>query len=391
MQDKKRTVETKMVHSEYKAPDDFEAFPPAVYRASTIFFPDVESLRERRWQEKAFYTYGTHGTPTTYTLEGRLAEIENADYCRVVPSGLSALTVVNFAFLQAGDDVLMPENIYSPNREFVEWLEKRFQITARFYRPMIGADIEKEIKPNTKLIWVEAPGSVSMEVEDIPLISEIAHRHNLIVALDNTWSAGIYYDGFAHGADVIVQALTKYQSGGGDVLMGAVLTKDRVLNKKIEFAHMILGLSVGADDVNLVLRNLPSLKVRIDAHGASALAIAKWLRDRPEIDKVLHPAFEDCPGHAIWKRDFTGASGLFSVIFKPEYTEAQIDAFVNQLQLFKIGYSWGGPVSLCLPYRMNEMRDTWAHKGQLVRFNIGFENTEELIQDIAQSLSGWTR
>lgn len=386
MQDKKPSVETNLVHSAYQAPEGFEAFPPAVYRASTIFFPDVAALRSRRWQEKEFYTYGTHGTPTTYTLEARLAEIEGADYCRVVPSGLSALTVVNFAFLQAGDDVLMPENIYSPNREFVEWMEKRFNITARFYQPMIGADIEREIKPNTKLIWVETPGSVSMEVDDIPAICAVAHKHGALVALDNTWSAGIYYKGFEHGADVIVQALTKYQSGAADVLMGAVLTKDRALNKKIEFAHMILGLSVGADDVNLILRSLPSLKVRLDAHGASALSIAQWLSQRPEIAKVLHPAFEDCPGHAIWKRDFTGSSGLFSVIFKPDFTEAQIDQFVNALSLFKIGYSWGGPVSLCLPYRMNEMRDTWHQEGQLVRFNVGFESEQDLITDIEQAL-----
>jgi cysteine-S-conjugate beta-lyase len=207
------------------------------------------------------------------------------------------------------------------------------------------------------------------------------------VALDNTWSAGIAFRPFDHGIDISMQALTKYQSGGSDVLMGAVITRDEALNRRIETAHMRLGLGIGMDDVYLVLRSLPTMKLRFDAHDANARKVAAWLKTRPEISVMLHPAFDDCPGHATWQRDFTGAAGLFSVIFDERYTEAQTDRFVDSLKLFKIGFSWGGANSLCVPYRMEGMRKNWSEKGQLVRFNIGLEEPMDLIADIGQALS----
>jgi cystathionine beta-lyase len=381
----KRSQQTTLLHNEYTAPEGFDAFPLGVHYASTVVFPDLESMRARRWQEKNSYTYGLHGTPTTFTLEARLAQIEGAQYCRLAPSGLAAITLVNFAILKAGDDVLLPENVYGPNREFCHWLQTNFGVSARAYNPLIGAGIADLMQDNTKLVWVEAPGSVTMEVPDVPAICAVAHAHKALVALDNTWSAGIAFNGFVHGVDIVIQALTKYQSGGSDVLMGAVMCNDHAINLQIERAHMLLGYGVSVDDAFLVARSLASMKVRFEAHDQSARTVAAWLKHRPEVAAVLHPAFEDCPGHAIWQRDFTGAAGLFSVIMDARYTEQQTDRFIEQLQLFKIGFSWGGAHSLCMPYRMQSMRPHWQHQGQLIRFNIGLESAEDLIYDIEQA------
>lgn len=380
-------LNTRLTHSAYQAPDGFAAFPTAIHHASTVLFKDVAALRARQWQDKSAYTYGLHGTPTSFTLEARLAEIEQGKHCLLAPSGLAAITLVNMALLQSGDDVLLPDNVYNPNREQADWLARSFGISARYYDPLIGAGIADLILPNTKLIWTEAPGSVSMEVPDIPAICAAAHAKGIVVAIDNTWSAGIAFAAFTHGVDIIMQALTKYQSGGSDVLMGAVITRDSALNTRLQAAHMRLGFGVGMDDVYLVLRNLPTLKLRFDAHDAGARKVANWLASRPEINKILHPAFPDCPGHEVWQRDFTGAGGLFSVLFDARYSEAQTDQFVNQLKLFKIGFSWGGAHSLCVPYRIAQMRPHWSHGGILVRFNIGLEDPDDLIADIAQALA----
>jgi cystathionine beta-lyase len=225
-----------------------------------------------------------------------------------------------------------------------------------------------------------------MEVPDLRAICQAAHERGVAVALDNTWSAGIALRAFDLGVDIVMQALTKYQSGGADVLMGALITRDRELHRKLEVAHMRLGMGVGMDDVYLVLRNLPTLKLRFEAHDAGGRAVAQWLKGRPEIVKVLHPAFPDCPGHEHWKRDFTGAGGLFSVLFDARYAEEQTDRFVDSLKLFKIGYSWGGPGSLCVPYRIQTMRKNWQEQGQLVRFHVGLEDPQDLIADIEQAL-----
>jgi cystathionine beta-lyase len=224
-----------------------------------------------------------------------------------------------------------------------------------------------------------------MEVPDIPAICKAAHATGVLVALDNTWSAGIALRAFDLGVDIVMQALTKYQSGGSDVLMGAVITQDRTLNHSLELAHMRLGIGVSADDSYLVLRSLPTMKLRFDAHDAAARKIASWLQTRPEIATVLHPALPECPGHEIWKRDFSGAGGLFSVLFDARYTEEQTDRFVDSLKLFKIGFSWGGVNSLAVPYRVQHMRHNWPHQGQLVRLNIGLEDPADLIADIEQA------
>ena len=386
--DKAMGPNTQLVHHDYTAPAGFSAFPVAIHHASTVLFDNLKAIRARSWLEKTSYTYGLHGTPTSFTLEARLADIEGGNHCLLAPSGLSAITLIDLALLQSGDDVLIPDNVYHPNRELANWLKTSFGISARFYDPMIGVGIRDLIAPNTRLIWTEAPGSVSMEVPDIPGICMAAHEKGVLVALDNTWSGGIAFPAFAHGVDISMQALTKYQSGGSDVLMGAVITRDAALHAKLQTAHMRLGLGVGMDDVYMVLRNLPTLKIRFDAHDRSARQVAQWLSGRPEISKVLHPALEDCPGHDLWKRDFSGAGGLFSVLFHPQYTEEQTDYFVESLKLFKIGFSWGGAHSLCVPYRIDKMRDQWRDTGILVRFNIGLEDAEDLIKDIEHALDG---
>ena len=383
----KKSVQTSLIHSDYQAPGGFDAFPPGVHRASTVLFENVAAMRSGQWKDKSAYTYGLHGTPTTFTLEARLAQVEGGEHCLLAPSGLSAIAMINFALLKSGDDVLLPENVYNPNRELGRWLSQDFGVSARFYDPMVGSGIAALIQPNTRLVWTEAPGSVSMEVPDLPAICRAAKEKGVPVALDNTWSAGLALRGFDAGADIVMHALTKYQSGGADLLMGAVITRDGALNERLAQAHMRLGLGIGADDAYLVMRGLPTMKLRFEAHDLAARRVAAWLKARPEIAKVLHPAFEDCPGHENWKRDFQGAGGLFSVLFDPRYTEEQTDRFVDSLQLFGLGYSWGGPNSLVMPYRIRAIRSQWREEGVLVRFNIGLEETGDLIADIEQALA----
>lgn len=388
----RKSLQTSLIHSDYAPPEGFAAFPVPIHHASTVLFRNVAALRSRDWRDKSAYTYGLHGTPTSFTLEARLAEIEGGSHCLLAPSGLAAIAMIDFALLKSGDDVLIPDNVYGPNREMGRWLAQDYGITARFYDPLIGAGISELIQPNTRLVWTEAPGSVSMEIPDIPAICKAVHDRraagqDIHVALDNTWSAGIAFRAFEHGVDIVMQALTKYQSGGSDVLMGAVITRDKELSHRIEMAHMRIGFGVSMDDVYLVLRGLPSMKLRFEAHDAGARKVATWLKARPEIAKVLHPAFEDCPGHETWKRDFTGAGGLFSVVFDDRFSEAQTDRFIDSLKLFKIGFSWGGANSLCVPYRIQSMRRHWSGNGQLVRFNIGLEDPADLIADIERALA----
>ncbi len=383
----KKHLQTLLTTTDYRPPEGFSAFPTAIHHASTVIFKDVAALRARNWQDKNAYTYGLHGTPTTFTLEARLAEIEGGTHCLLAPSGLAAIAMIDLALLSTGDEVLLPDNVYNPNRELGNWLSESFGISARYYDPLIGEGIAELIQSNTRLIWTEAPGSVSMEVPDIPAICRVAKEKNVLVALDNTWSAGLAFRAFDHGVDIVMQALTKYHSGGSDVLMGAVITRSKDLHHRIERAHMRLGMGVSPDDTFLVLRGLPTMKLRFEAHDRSAREIATWLKSRSEITHVLHPAFVDCPGHVNWKRDFTGAGGLFSVLFDPRFTEAQTDRFIDSLKLFKIGYSWGGANSLAVPYRMAAMRKQWPHQGQLVRLNIGLEDTRDLIADLEQALA----
>ncbi|MCO1349417.1 cystathionine beta-lyase (plasmid) [Burkholderia vietnamiensis] len=382
----KRALQTRIVQPDDVIPDGFRSFVPPVARASTVVFPDLATMRALVWHNDNQWRYGLHATPTSLALAQRLAEIEGGTHALLQPSGLASITNVYFGIVKAGDDVLIPHNVYGPNADLGNWLAKDFGISARFYDPLVGAGIADLIQPNTRLIWIEAPGSVTMEVPDVSAITSVARARGIVTAIDNTYSAGLAFKPFEHGVDISVQALTKYQSGGSDVLMGATITANAELHAQLKLARMRCGIGVSVDDCSLVLRSLPSLQVRFDAHGKSALALAQWLKTRPEIATVLHPQLPDCPGHASFMRDFTGAGGLFSVVFDERYDSAQIDRFVEALELFAIGWSWGGACSLAMPYDVASMRTNWPHRGTLVRFYVGLEDEDDLRADIERAM-----
>ncbi|CAB3750449.1 cystathionine beta-lyase [Paraburkholderia humisilvae] len=385
----KHGLQTRIVHPHDDLTPGFESFSVPVARASTVIFPDLATMRALDWRNDAQWRYGLHATPTSIALAQRLAALEGGHHALLQPSGLSSISNVYFAFVKSGDDVLIPDNAYSPNRDHGDWLARDFGVSARYYDPMIGARIADLIQPNTRLIWLEAPGSVTMEVPDIPAITAVARARNVVTAIDNTWSAGIAFRPFEHGVDISVQALTKYQSGGADVLMGATITAEQTLHHKLKLARMRMGIGVSSDDCSLILRSLPTMQVRFQQHDRTALALATWLKTRPEIAAVLHPALPDCPGHAFYQRDFTGAGGLFSVVFDKRYSPAQIDTFCESLELFAIGWSWGGAASLVMPYDIASMRSAsdWPHGGTLVRFYMGLEEEADLRADIEHCLN----
>ncbi|MDM0013604.1 PLP-dependent transferase [Variovorax sp. J22P168] len=389
---------TDLIHHPYSPPARFAAPQPGIYKASTVFFADVAAMRARDWKTKAGYTYGLHGTPTTFTLEERLATLEGGSECLLVPSGLASIALVSFAFLKTGDEVLIPDNAYGPNKALATGELANFGITHRLYDALDPADLAAKLSERTKLVWVEAPGSVTMEFPDLPALVALCRARGVVSALDNTWGAGLAFapfdlDGTGQGVDISVQALTKYPSGGGDVLMGSVLTRDERLHRALKLTHMRMGFGIGVGDVETVLRSLPSIALRYAAHDRSARELARWLQGRAEIAQVLHPALEGSPGHVNWlrlcgSRDL--AAGLFSVVFDASYASEQVDRFCDSLSLFRLGYSWGGPISLVVPYDIGLMRDAsvaaWPHKGTLVRFSIGLEDVDDLRADLEQAL-----
>lgn len=389
---------TELIHHPYQPPAGFAAPQPGVFKASTVIFPTVAALRARDWRKKTGYTYGLHGTPTTFTLEERIATLEGGKHCVLVPSGLMAIANVGMALLKSGDEVLIPDNVYGPSKALCEGEFAAWGIAHQRYDAMDPADLERKISGKTRLVWLEAPGSVTMEFPDLPELVRICRRKGVLCALDNTWGAGLAFNAFdllpqaeqGLGVDISVHALTKYPSGGGDVLMGAIVTRDEPLHHKIMLAHMRIGCGVGgANDAESILRSLPSIALRYKAHDAAARELARWLLARDEVAQVLHPAIEASPGHGHWralcgKNDL--AAGLFSIVLDERYGTAKVDAFCDRLKLFKIGYSWGGPVSLVVPYDIPAMRDKWPHRGVLVRFSIGLEAVEDLRDDLAQAL-----
>ncbi|MDO9286164.1 MAG: PLP-dependent transferase [Aquabacterium sp.] len=378
---------TSLIHHPYQPPAGWDAVPPGVFKASTVIFPNVAALRGRTYTAKTGYTYGLRGTPTTYLLEERLATLEGGRFCILSPSGLAAIMNVNLGLLKQGDEVLLPNNVYFPSSDMAASVLSGWGITHQFYDPMDPADLAARLSQRTRLVWVEAPGSVTMEFPDLPALVAAAKARGVLVALDNTWGAGLAFRGFDVGVDIVMHALTKYPSGGADVLMGAVVTRDEALHLKMLKVHGQLGLGVAANDAEFILRNLPTMALRYHAHDAAARTLATWLGTQPAVRQVLHPALPGAPGHAHWAATCTAAAGLFSVMLDPALKPAQVDAFVDALRLFKIGYSWGGPVSLVVPYDLDGMRaDRSALPGHLVRFSIGLEAVADLQADLAQAL-----
>jgi cystathionine beta-lyase len=386
-----KTWKTKLIHSDAKIPQGFKSLATPVYRGSTTVFPSAAAVRDTWDQNRVGYTYGLYGTPTALELAARICELESGKHTILTPGGQAAISLINFALLNAGDHVLVPASVYFPNRQLATRLLSRFGVTTTFYEPGIGAGISKLLQENTRLVWCESPGSITMEVQDLPAIVAAAHAHNVLVVLDNTWSAGVLLDAFHHGVDVTMQAVTKYIGGHSDLLLGSITVRDDSLYHKIGAAQQNIGCAVSPDDCSLALRGLQTLAVRLSHIESSALAIAKWLAARAEIELVLHPALESCPGHEFWKRDFLGSSGVFSIVFKPGPSQEQIYAFVDALRLFKVGYSWAGVTSLAVAYDIGRIPGRPPYDHRIVRLNIGLESTEDLIGDLGHALNTLSR
>jgi cysteine-S-conjugate beta-lyase len=377
---------TKLIHSGARAPQGFRSLADPTWRGSTILFPDASSVNDNWDQYEAGYTYGLYGTPTTLELASRICELEKGYRTIITPGGQSAISLVNFAFLRAGDHILIPESIYGPNRKLANILLSRFGVEHSYYEPTVGGEIRTHLKANTRLVWCESPGSITMEVQDVPAIVEAAQIHGAWVAIDNTWSAGVYFDALAYGVDITLQALTKYVGGHSDLLLGSVTVREESMWKQVGLAQQVLGFAASPDDCTLALRGLKTLAVRLGEIESSALHLARWLAARPEIERVLHPALDSCPGHEFWKRDFTGSSGVFSIVFRQGIEKRKVLAFVDALRLFKIGYSWAGVTSLAVAYDFTGWKGRPAYEHRIVRLNIGLEDRDDLLADLEQAL-----
>lgn len=397
----KRAPETEQIHHAYQPPDGWAAVPVPVAKASTVLFKNTADLHTPRPRDGLSYRYGLHGTPTSYTLAARIATLEHAQHCLLVPSGLAAVTLVSLALLRPGDEVLVPDNVYGQNRYLSESWLPQWGVSHRFYDPLDAAALSGMLTDRVKLVWLEAAGSITMEFPDLLGLLGACRSRGVTTALVNTWGAGLAFNGFepapqSHpglGADIVMQALTKYPSGGADVLMGSVCTRDRALHERLNHAHEHLGYGLGGNDVELVLRGLPTVALRYREQDRVARALASWLAGRPEVAQVLHPALPGSPGHEHWlsvgdPAGRAGAAALFSVVFKPEFSASQVDAFVDALQLFGIGYSWAGPMSLAVPYDLSRSRSLGLPfaAGRLVRFAIGLESRVDLQRDLELAL-----
>ena len=358
---------------------------PPVYHASTVLYPTAEDQVAHRSR----YQYGRRGTPTSEALENALVELEGEDCAGValLPSGLAAISTALLATAGAGDHILVTDSAYRPTRTFCDGVFKRMGVETAYYDPLIGADIAKLFRPNTRAVFVEAPGSQSFEMQDIPAIAKVAHDKGALVLMDNTWASSLYFSAFAKGVDLSIQAGTKYIGGHSDIMFGCVAANAKTL-PALKNAVYSMGLCVGPDDMYLALRGLRTLGVRLARHHESGLRVARWLAQRPEVLRVLHPALESDPGHAIWKRDFTGACGLFSIVLKP-CSQSAVYAFMNELTLFGMGFSWGGFESLVILFDCAEYRTAtkWAPGGPTLRFHIGLEDAADLIADLERGFA----
>lgn len=385
---------TRLIHHPYRAPVGFDSPAVPVAKGSSLFFPNVAAMRSRTWVDRSAYTYGLHGTPTTFTLEERLATLEGGRHCVLVSSGLAAITLVDIALLAQGDHLALPDNAYGPNKTFARHELARWGIPHTVYDPLDPASLVAALTPATKLVWLEAAGSVTLEFPDLrTLVRTVRERApQAVVALDNTWGAGLAFDAFelgdGQGVDLTVHALTKYPSGGGDLLLGSVVCRDDALARTLSLARSRVGHGVGLNDVEAVLRSLPSLPLRYAAQDRSGRAFARWCTAQPAFARVLHPALPGSPGHAHWAAHCRAAAGLVTVEIDARFSQAQADAYVDALRLFRIGWSWGGPVSLVAPYRPAAMHDLpTRYRGPLVRFCLGLEAVDDLTGDAAQALS----
>tara|TARA_B100000315_G_scaffold154855_1_gene143376 strand:- start:452 stop:1633 length:1182 start_codon:yes stop_codon:yes gene_type:complete len=380
---KAKSPDTRIVHTGSDPKSYKGVVNPPVYRASTVLFPTVQAMKDAEKNKFDTTFYGVHGMPTQFALEEAMADLEGGYRAVSVSSGLAAITTALITFLQTGDHLLMVDTTYGPTRNFCNTALKRFGVETTYYDPMIGAGIAELIKPETKVIFTESPGSDTFEIQDLPAIAEVAHQHDIKVILDNTWSAGYYFKPFEYGVDISVQATTKYQAGHADLVLGHIIAKTEKDWRKIKVNVATIGQAVSPDVCYLGLRGLRTLSVRLEQHQESALTLARWLDERPEVDTILHPAFPSCPGHDIWQRDFTGSSGLFSVVLN-DYSESQVTAMLDGMDYFAMGYSWGGFESLIVPSDPATIRSAtkWKAAGPMLRLHAGQEDVDDLIADL---------
>ncbi len=383
----KKSRSTLLIHPSRVVPKGFRSLVPGTERASTVLFENTGKWKTRSGFDETIYTYGTSGTPTTRDLQNRIAEWEGGFNTVLFPSGLAAVAYAFLPFVEPGDHVLIPSNVYDPVKTLANGLLKRMNVTVEQYDPLIGAGIAAQIKPNTKVVWVETPGSITMEVSDLPAIAAAAHAAGALVVIDNTYSAGWYLRAFEMGADISVHALTKYPAGHSDLVMGSITTQDEVTWRRVKDIALQTGQCCAPDDVYLVLRGLPTMPLRIRHTERVALDMARWLKTQPAVKLVLHPALPDCPGHEIWKRDFTGSTGVFSFVLHDQYDAVAAARFIDALEFFGVGASWGGIGSLALTYDLAKSRTSWPHNGALIRLNIGLEDERDLREDLAKGFA----
>jgi cystathionine beta-lyase len=377
--------DTKIVTAGRHPHDNYGVVNPPVYHASTILAPTLKEREERqklRQQGIRTVAYGRSGTPTTFALEDAVNELEGGDYCKIFSSGAGAVAAVLISYVQAGDHILVADNVYGPTRRFCDEMLARFGVETTYYDPAIGAGIDELMNERTRLVYAESPGSLTFEVMDFPAIAETARRRGAIVAIDNTWASPLYFKPFDHGADISIQAGTKYIVGHSDVMIGTVATTEKAYTQ-LRNNHGLLGQGSGPDDCYLAQRGFRTLSVRLARHWENGLRLAEWLAAQPEVETVMHPALPDDPGHALWRRDFTGASGLFGLTLKPVERPA-LEAMVDNLELFGIGSSWGGYESLIILTDPNAIRTTaqWRYPGPTLRIHAGLEDGDDLVADL---------
>jgi cystathionine beta-lyase len=388
-----KKLETRLVHAGRADTKTYGFVNPPLKRGSTVLYP---SVAEKREIGKNYFVpveiYGLCGTETHFALESSIAMIEGGTHCQVVGSGLAAITVPLLAYMKSGDHILVPDSAYGPTRRFCDGLLRRYGIETTYYDPMIAeSDFPALFQKNTTVLLTESPGSHTFEVQDVPMLARVARARNVKVFMDNTWGLQTFQP-FKHGVDVSIQALTKYAGGHSDIILGAVTVNSDADWQWLRKGAMDLGQYASPDDCWLALRGLRTLNLRLKAQEAAGLSIAHWLETRPEVARVLHPALTSCPGHEFFKRDFSGACGLFGVVFQPQYSAEAVVAMIDALKLFGIGASWGGYESLVLPTTgtIHRSAGTGVFEGEMARFHIGLENTDDLIADLEQGLAALT-
>jgi cysteine-S-conjugate beta-lyase len=384
---KKAKPDTILTHAGCTPGTNHGIVNPPVYHASTVLFPTVEALEDSGHSFDGV-RYGRIGTPTSQAFETAIAELEGGYKAVATPSGLAAITTALLAFVSAGDHILLSDSVYGPNRLFCTDMLTRMGVDTEFYDPLIGAGISRLMRPNTRVVFVESPGSLTFEIQDVPAIAAAAKEAGAVVMIDNTWATPLFFRPFDHGVDLSIHAATKYIVGHSDAMLGVITARTPDLWNRLKRYAVQLGTCAGPDDIYLGLRGLRTMGARLRQHQATGIELARWLQNRPEVARVLHPALPDDPSHALWRRDFSGASGLFAMELKPVPKQA-ISAFLNGMELFGMGYSWGGYESLILPTNPEKLRtaSTWNSQGPLIRIHAGLEDVGDLIADLESGLT----